>query len=64
MMNLPEKPAISIVIPFYNEGPNVDRLVQELQEAMSSSPRSLRGRLSRLYLTKVAEPSWRPPTSN
>jgi glycosyltransferase involved in cell wall biosynthesis len=38
MMNLPEKPTISVVIPFYNEGANVDRLVQELQEAMSSSP--------------------------
>ncbi|MFH1766406.1 MAG: glycosyltransferase family 2 protein [Gemmatimonadota bacterium] len=31
-------PKISVVIPFYNEGENVDRLMEELHRAMESSP--------------------------
>lgn len=31
-------PRLSVVIPFYNEGENVDHLVEELHQAMSSSP--------------------------
>ena len=32
------QPTISVVIPFYNEGENVDRLMEELHRAMDSSP--------------------------
>ncbi len=31
-------PTLSVVIPFYNEGENVDLLVEEVHEAMASSP--------------------------
>jgi glycosyltransferase involved in cell wall biosynthesis len=32
------RPTLSVVIPFYNEGENVDRLVEELHQAMADSP--------------------------
>lgn len=38
MTNLPERPGLSIVIPFFNEGESVDRLLEELQAALDSSP--------------------------
>ncbi len=31
-------PRLSVVIPFYNEGENVDRLLEEVHRAMASSP--------------------------
>jgi glycosyltransferase involved in cell wall biosynthesis len=38
-MNKPvEDQTLSVVIPFYNEGENVDALVEELHEAMAESP--------------------------
>jgi len=33
-----KRPTLSVVIPFYNEGENVDHLVEELHEAMAGSP--------------------------
>ena len=38
MTSSPTHPKISVVIPFYNEGENVDRLMEELHRAMESSP--------------------------
>ena len=38
MTNSPGKPTLSVVIPFYDEGENVDHLVEELHRAMESSP--------------------------
>lgn len=38
MNHLPERPSISVVIPFFNEGGSVDRLLEELHAAMESSP--------------------------
>lgn len=32
------KPTLSVVIPFFNEGENVDHLVEELHQAMAGSP--------------------------
>jgi glycosyltransferase involved in cell wall biosynthesis len=38
MTSSARQPTISVVIPFYNEGDNVDRLMEELHRAMDSSP--------------------------
>jgi glycosyltransferase involved in cell wall biosynthesis len=38
MMDARESPKLSVVIPFYDEGKNVDRLLDELQAALSTSP--------------------------
>ena len=34
MTNLPGHPTVSVVIPFFNEGGNVDELIAELHRAM------------------------------
>ena len=31
-------PRLSVVVPFFDEGENVDRLLDELQAALASSP--------------------------
>ncbi len=38
MTSAPKRPTLSVVIPFYNEGENVDQLMEELHRAMESSP--------------------------
>ena len=38
MTSAPKQPTLSVVIPFYNEGENVDHLLEELHRAMESSP--------------------------
>jgi len=38
MMKTPKEPTLSVVIPFFEESENVDRLVEELQRAMESCP--------------------------
>lgn len=37
-MTSPERPTLSVIIPFYNEGENAGHLVEELHKAMESSP--------------------------
>jgi glycosyltransferase involved in cell wall biosynthesis len=38
MTDIQTTPRLSVVIPFYNEGENVDRLLEEVHQAMVSSP--------------------------
>ena len=38
MTRSPQKPTVSVVIPFFDEGESVDRLLDEVHRAMESSP--------------------------
>lgn len=38
MTGIQRRPRLSVVIPFYNEGENVDHLVEEVHETMAASP--------------------------
>ncbi len=37
MTDIQTTPRLSVVIPFYNEGENVDRLLEEVHQAMAGS---------------------------